>query len=69
VPATYCVVPKLTGLTVAKASDALDKAGCDLGKVSKAKAAKAKRGKVLSQAVPAKLEVRTGTKVAVKVGK
>jgi hypothetical protein len=69
VPATYCVVPKLTGLTVAKASAALDQAGCELGKVSKAKAAKSRRGKVLSQALPAKVEVRTGTEVAVKIGR
>ncbi|SEB46368.1 PASTA domain-containing protein [Nocardioides exalbidus] len=68
VPATYCVVPKLTGLTLAKATAALDKAGCDLGKVSRAKAAKSKRGTVLTQAIPAKVETREGTKVAVKVG-
>ncbi|WP_374456318.1 PASTA domain-containing protein [Nocardioides sp.] len=69
VPATYCVVPQLKGLTLAKARTALTAAHCDLGKVTKGKAAKAKRGKVLSQAVPAKLEVRSGTKVAIKLGK
>ncbi len=69
VPATFCVVPRVIGLTVAKASAALDKAGCDLGKVARAKAPKAKQGKVLKQAVPAKLEVRSGTKVAVSIGR
>ncbi|RYB95206.1 PASTA domain-containing protein [Nocardioides oleivorans] len=69
VAATYCVVPKLTGLTVAKATAALDKAGCDLGKVSKAKAAKSKKGTVLTQAIPARVETREGTKVAVTIGR
>ena len=68
-PATYCVVPQLKGLTLAKAKAAVTKAGCALGRVTKKKAAAAKRGKVLSQAIPAKVEVRTGTKVAVKLGK
>jgi beta-lactam-binding protein with PASTA domain len=66
---TYCVVPQLKGLPLAKARTALTAAHCVLGKVTKADAAKAKRGKVLSQAVPAKLEVRTGTKVALSIGK
>lgn len=69
VPATYCVVPQLKGLTLAKVKAAVTKAGCTLGKVSRAKAAASQRGKVLSQTIPAKIEVRTGTKVAVKLGK
>jgi hypothetical protein len=68
VPATYCVVPQLKGLTLAKAKAAVTKAGCALGRVTKKKASAAKRGKVLSQAIPAKVEVRTGTKVGVQLG-
>lgn len=68
-PATYCTVPKLTGLTVTKARAALTRAGCALGKVAKQKAKKKLRGKVLKQAVPATLQVRTGTRIAVTIGK
>lgn len=69
VAATYCVVPKLTGLTLKKATSALEKAGCDLGKVSRTRSAKSKKGTVVSQAVPAKVETREGTKVAVTIGR
>lgn len=69
VPATYCLVPQLKGLTVARARTALAAAHCALGKVSRTRAAKAKHGKVLKQAVPAKLEVREGTRIAIKVGR
>jgi beta-lactam-binding protein with PASTA domain len=68
-PATYCTVPQLKGLTLTKAKAAVVRAGCLLGRVTKANAPAAKRGKVLSQAVPAKIQVRTGTKVAIKLGK
>lgn len=68
-PATYCTVPKLTGLTVTRARAALTRAGCALGKVAKQKAKKKLRGKVLKQAVPATLQVRTGTRIAVTIGK
>jgi hypothetical protein len=68
-PAVYCVVPKLKGLTTSKASAALTKAGCAAGKVSKKRAGKNKAGKVLTQSVPATTSVKSGTKVAVTVGK
>ena len=67
--ATYCTVPKLAGLTVTKARAALTRAGCALGKVAKMKAKKKLRSKVLKQAVPATIQVRTGTKIAVTIGK
>lgn len=68
-PAVYCLVPKLKGLTTSKASAALTKAGCATGKVTKKQAAKSKKGKVLIQSVPAATSVKSGTKVAVTVGK
>ena len=43
-PAVYCVVPKLKGLTTSKASAALTKAGCAVGKVSKKQAGKIEEG-------------------------
>jgi hypothetical protein len=68
-PAVYCVVPKLKGLTTSNATASLTKAGCAAGKVSKKQAGKSKRGKVLTQSVPATTAVKTGTKVAIIVGK
>ena len=67
--AVYCVVPKLKGLTTSNATAALTKAGCAAGKVSKKKAGKAKKGKVLIQSVPAATSVKPGTKVAISIGK
>lgn len=67
--AVYCVVPKLKGLTTTKAKAALTKAGCAIGTVSRAKASLSKRGRVLSQSVPAATSVKPGTKVAFKTGK
>jgi hypothetical protein len=68
-PAVYCVVPKLKGLTTTKAKAALTKAGCALGKVSKKNASASKKGKTLSQSVPATTSVKPGTRVAIKIGK
>ena len=44
VPAAYCVVPKLKGLTTSSATAALTKAGCAAGKVSKKKAGRVQEG-------------------------
>lgn len=68
-PAVYCVVPKLKGLKATAAKAALTKAGCALGTVGKKKASASKKGKVLSQTVPAATAVKPGTKVAIKIGK
>jgi len=68
-PAVYCVVPKLKGMTTTKAKAALTKAGCALGKVSKKNASASRKGKTLSQSVPATTSVKPGTKVAIKIGK
>lgn len=68
-PVKYCSVPKLTGKTVSQARSALTKAGCKLGKVAKQKASKSKRKKVVSQNIPAKVQVKRGTAVTIKIGK
>lgn len=68
-PVKYCAVPKLKGKTVTQARSSLKKAGCKLGKVSKQKSSKSKRKKVLSQNIPAKVQVKRGTSVTIKIGK
>lgn len=68
-PAVYCVVPKLKGLTTTKAKAALTRAGCALGRVSKKDASASRRGRTLSQSVPAATSVKPGTRVAIKIGK
>ena len=68
-PAVFCVVPKLKGLKTTAAKAALTKAGCAIGKVGKKAAPASKKGKVLSQTVPATTSVKPGTKVAIKIGK
>lgn len=67
-PAVYCVVPKLKGLKTTAAKAALTKAGCAIGKVGKKRAPASKKGKVLVQSIPATTSVKTGTKVAIKIG-
>jgi PASTA domain len=67
-PAVYCVVPKLKGMKTTAAKAALTKAGCAVGKVKKKAAPARKRGKVLSQTVPAATSVKRGTKVGILIG-
>lgn len=65
----YCRVPNLSGATLPVARAKLTAAGCALGRVTKKKAAKSKRTKVVVQNVPAGIDVRRGTGVAVAIGK
>lgn len=66
----YCSVPKLTGLSVTTARAKLKEAGCKLGTVTKQKASRSKQHKkVLSQNVPARVQVKRGTSVSIRVGK
>jgi PASTA domain-containing protein len=65
----YCAVPQLKKKTSAQAESLLAAAGCALGKVKKQSAPKAKRGKIVGQAVPAGTLVKLGTVVGVVVGK
>ncbi|HET6939539.1 MAG TPA: PASTA domain-containing protein [Nocardioides sp.] len=67
--AAYCTVPKLKKKTLSQASSALTAAGCTIGKVKKEKAARKNKGKVLEQAVPAGIQVKPGTAVAITIGK
>jgi hypothetical protein len=64
-----CVVPKLKGKNVRNSKRALGRAGCKLGKVSKRRAAKKKKGKVLTQSAKASKVLVPGTKVNITIGK
>ncbi|MGH2901537.1 MAG: PASTA domain-containing protein, partial [Solirubrobacteraceae bacterium] len=65
-----CTVPKLGGLTLARAKAKLAKAHCAIGRVTR-KATKTKRkvGRVLSQAVKSGVVKTAGAKVGVTVGR
>jgi hypothetical protein len=66
-PVTECVVPKLRNLTVAKARAALTAAHCALGKVTRVRDRRIKRGRVVLQTVPPTWRRDVGAKVPVKV--
>ena len=64
-----CVVPKLKGKKLRKAKRLLRKANCATGKITRKKAKKAKRGKVLSSKPRAGAKRPKGMKVKLVVGK
>jgi uncharacterized repeat protein (TIGR01451 family) len=72
---TKCVVPKLVGLSLAKAKKALAKAHCGVGKISKKKAKakikgkKPKKGTVIAQLPKAGTKKPAGSKVAITLAK
>ena len=66
---TQCKVPKLNGKTLKFAKRALSAAHCKLGKVSRRKGPRSKRGKVVGQSPRAGTVKPAGTKVSLVVGK
>jgi hypothetical protein len=64
-----CTVPNLTGKKLGPAKTAVRNAGCTVGKVSKVKAPKNKKGKTTHQNPPAGRLLAPGTKVAIKLAK
>lgn len=64
-----CEVPKLRGKKVRSAKRALGRADCKLGKVSRRRAVKARKGKVLSQSKKPGRVLPLGSKVNITVGK
>jgi PASTA domain len=62
-----CIVPKLRNLSLAKARQALAAANCKLGKVTRVRDKRIKKGRVISQQPDAKWRRDSGAKVAVKV--
>jgi beta-lactam-binding protein with PASTA domain len=63
------VVPKLKGKTLVAAKKLLTKANCRLGKVTKKKGPKSRKGKVVSQKPAPGAKKPLGTKIAVVIGK
>lgn len=59
-PTKLCTVPKLGKLSAAKARAKLKAAGCAVGRV---RGSKKKSARVRTQTIPAKVEVKAGTKV------
>jgi PASTA domain len=62
-----CIVPKLRNLTLAKARQALTAVNCKLGKVTRVRDKRFKKGRVISQQPDAMWRRDVGAKVAVKV--
>jgi hypothetical protein len=71
VTATFsrCKVPRLVGQKLRAAKSRITKAYCRVGKVTKKKASKRKRGRVLKQSVRAGKLVSAYTKIKLTVGK
>jgi len=67
--AVACNVPSLKGLTKALAARVLAIARCELGKATKKKAKKGKRGTVIKQSKKAKSVLPAGSKVNVTLKK
>jgi hypothetical protein len=63
-----CRVPKLKGKTLKQAKPLLTAAHCKLGKVTKRKGVKVKRGKVVGEIPPAGARAHAGWPVQVKLG-
>jgi hypothetical protein len=64
-----CLVPKLTGKTVAAAKQALKKARCSVGKVTKHTSSKVPKGRIISSGPKAGSKRKAGTKVALTVSR
>jgi PASTA domain-containing protein/List-Bact-rpt repeat protein len=64
-----CKVPKVVGLGPKKAKMKIVRAHCKVGKVTKRRAGKKKRGKVVAQSPKAGKKLKAGAKVSLTVGK
>ena len=64
-----CKVPKLVGQKLKAAKSRITKAFCRVGKITKKKASKRKRGRVLKQSIRAGKLVNAHTKIKLTVGK
>ncbi len=67
--AVKCVVPKLTGKTLTQGKKLLTKGHCKLGKVSRKKIKKAKKGRIAKQAIKAGTKRTNGTKVSITLAR
>jgi hypothetical protein len=67
-PPKVCVVPNVTGKTLAVAKKTIRSQHCSVGKITKAKSSPKNKGRVISQNPTAGLHLKNGTKVALKIG-
>jgi beta-lactam-binding protein with PASTA domain len=68
-PTSACVVPRVVGLSLAKARTKFRRANCSVGSISRKASSRAKRGRVLTQAVKAGRTLRSGARVNLTIGK
>jgi beta-lactam-binding protein with PASTA domain len=64
-----CVVPKVVGLTLAKAKARIARAYCRVGKVTRKLSSRTKLGKVIGQSPKRGKVLRSGSKVNLTVGR
>jgi hypothetical protein len=67
--APKCVVPKVVGLTLAKAKARLTRAHCRVGKITRKFSSRKKKGRVIGQRPTRGKVLRSGSKVSLTVGK
>jgi hypothetical protein len=68
VPLTRCLVPRLTGLTLARARRLLSHAGCRTGSVRRVRSRRA-RGRVAAQSPAAGVSRKPGSRVALRISR
>jgi hypothetical protein len=68
-PTSACLVPRVVGLSLAKARAKVRRAHCSVGSVRRKASSRAKRGRVLAQAVKAGRTLRSGARVNLTVGR
>jgi len=64
-----CVVPRVVGLTLAKARARIVKAHCRVGKITRKLSSRQKKGRVIGQSPRRGKILRSGSKVNLTVGK
>ena len=64
-----CIVPRVVGKPLGKAWQRIARAHCRLGNVSRVKATRRKRGRVLRQSPPPGTRYRSDTRVDLRVGR
>jgi PASTA domain-containing protein len=68
-PTSACLVPRVVGLSLAKARANVRRANCSVGSIRRKASTRAKKGRVLAQAVKAGRTLRRGARVNLTVGK
>jgi beta-lactam-binding protein with PASTA domain len=64
-----CAVPRVVGMSLAKARTKIRRAHCSVGRINKKFSPRAKKGKVLVQGPKRGTRLRTGARVNLVVGK